>query len=171
LAIPRHSSESRDYFPTAFYESDVIASDALLTIPGADLELFGVLSSKMFTAWNKTVSGRIKSDVRVSQEITYNNFPFMAFEEKPNVKISEAAQSVLDVRTRFPEATLAELYDPLGMPSQLVKAHNELDAVVDAHFFPRRKLTNEPERVAALFERYDTLSSPLFATGKTKRKR
>jgi hypothetical protein len=43
--------------------------------------------------------------------------------------------------------------------------------VVDAYFFPRRKFTIEAERVAALFERYDTLSSPLFATGKTKRKR
>jgi hypothetical protein len=171
LAIPRHSSESRDYFPTAFYEADVIASDALLTIPGANLELFGVLSSKMFTAWNKTISGRIKSDVRVSQEITYNNFPFLVFEDEPNPKVAEDAQCVLDARSHFPEASLAELYDPIGMPPELVKAHNSLDMVVDAYFFPRRKFTIEAERVAALFERYDTLSSPLFATGKTKRKR
>jgi len=171
LAIPRHSSESRDYFPTAFYEPDVIASDALLTIPGANLELFGVLSSKMFTAWNRTVSGRIKSDVRVSQEITYNNFPFLVFDDEPNPMVAEVAQSVLDARSRFPNASLAELYDPISMPPDLVKAHNSLDMVVDAYFFPRRKFTNEAERVAALFERFDALSSPLFAARNTKRKR
>lgn len=50
LAVPRHSSETRDYTPVAYFESDVIAMDALLTVSGADDALFGVMSSRVFTA-------------------------------------------------------------------------------------------------------------------------
>jgi hypothetical protein len=34
---------------------------------------------------------------------------------------------VLDTCARFPHATLADLYDPLTMPPELVKAHQALD--------------------------------------------
>jgi hypothetical protein len=171
LAIPRHSSETRDYFPTAFYEPDVIASDALLTIPGASNQLFGILSSKMFTAWNRTISGRLESRVRVSQEITYNNFPFPSLSSEANAKLSRTATSVLAARADYPDASLADLYNPLSMPASLVKAHEELDIVVDALYSPRRKFTTEAERLSVLFEHYDALTAPLFASQKPKRSR
>ena len=45
-----------------------------------------------------------------------------------------AAQTVLDARARYAESTLADLYDPLTMPPELVKAHARLDALVDKPF-------------------------------------
>ncbi len=60
--------------------------------------------------------------------MVYNNYPWP---ESPTAKqratVEEKAQDVLDARKQFPEATLADLYDPLAMPPALVKAHAELD--------------------------------------------
>ena len=46
-------------------------------------------------------------------------------------RIAAAAQAILDSRAAHPNATLADLYDPLTMPPDLVKAHAHLDALVD----------------------------------------
>ena len=48
--------------------------------------------------------------------------------------IQTAAQGVLDARSKFPTSTLADLYDPLTMPPELVKAHQALDRAVDAAY-------------------------------------
>src|SRR3546814_944241 len=50
---------------------------------------------------------------------------------KHRTAIETAAQGVLDARAGFPDATLADLYDPLTMPPALVKAHQQLDKAVD----------------------------------------
>ena len=44
---------------------------------------------------------------------------------------SAAAQAVLDARAQYPTSTLADLYDPLTMPAELHKAHQELDHAVE----------------------------------------
>jgi hypothetical protein len=69
---------------------------------------------------------------------------------------------VLDARAQFPQSSLADLYDPLTMPPALVKAHQALDAAVDAAY-GRRSFRNDAERVAFLFERYQTITSLLPA--------
>lgn len=62
-----------------------------------------------------------------------------------------------------PQATFADLYDPLTMPSNLVKAHQTLDRAVDAAY-GKKDFKNEAERVAFLFERYQALTAPLDVT-------
>jgi hypothetical protein len=75
----------------------------------------------------------LKSDYRYSAGIVYNNFPWPDHHgDAQQQKIEVAAQAVLDARAQFPQATLADLYDPLSMPPALVKAHQKLDAAVDA---------------------------------------
>ena len=44
--------------------------------------------------------------------------------------VEKSAQAVLDARAKFPDSTLADLYDPVTMPSVLVKAHADLDRAV-----------------------------------------
>ena len=98
--------------------------------------------------------------------------------DKHRAAIEFAAQTVLDTRTQFPDATLADLYDPLTMPPALVKAHQTLDRAVDAAYIAAEKgagrkapkLGTDAERVAFLFERYQALTSLLPATA-TKRTR
>jgi hypothetical protein len=68
-------------------------------------------------------------------------------------KIESAAQGVLDARAAHPKASLADLYDPLTMPPNLVKAHQALDVAVDAAY-GRKSFKNDAERVAFLFDLY-----------------
>lgn len=76
---------------------------------------------------------------------------------------------MLDARAQFPDATLADLYDPLTMPPALVKAHAALDKAVDAAYLAAEKaagrkppkLDTDAERVAFLFQRYQALTSLL----------
>src|SRR3546814_1896394 len=97
---------------------------------------------------------------------------------KHRTAIETAAQGVLDARAGFPDATLADLYDPLTMPPALVKAHQQLDKAVDAAYLAAEraagrkppKLTTDAERVAFLFERYQALTS-LLPAAKPKRTR
>ena len=67
--------------------------------------------------------------------------------------ISAAAQAVLDARAAHPNATLADLYDPLTMPPDLVKAHAHLDALVDKAYGLSPSCT-DADRVAHLFKLY-----------------
>ena len=59
-------------------------------------------------------------------------------------------------------SSLADLYDPLTMPPVLVKAHQKLDAAVDAAY-GKRTFKNDAERVAFLFELYQKYTSLLPA--------
>jgi hypothetical protein len=85
--------------------------------------------------------------------------------EELKTKIETAAQTVLDVRAKFPSSTLADLYDPLSMPPELVKAHQALDRAVDAAY-GKTNFKTEAERVAFLFERYQQLTAPLALSEK-----
>ena len=156
LAVPRVSSERRPFVPTAFFDPDVIASDALVTVPGADLATFAAVSSRPFAAWNRTVSGRLKSDCRISSEVTFNNFPWPKLDTAQTAAVEAAAQGVLDARTAHPSSTLADLYDPLAMPPNLVKAHRELDKVV-LGLYGLKPSATDADILAVLFERYETL--------------
>ena len=114
-------------------------------------------------AWMRSVCGRLKSDYRYSAGIVYNNFPWPEnVTDKQRQSIEEAAQAVLDARAKYPGSSLADLYDPLSMPPELVKAHHKLDAAVDAAY-SKKKFSGDSDRVAFLFELYQQLASPLEA--------
>lgn len=167
LLVPRHSSERRSFIPVGYLSTDVICGDANFAIPDATCYHFGVFCSTMHNAWMRAVCGRIKSDYRYSNTIVYNNFPWPEPTEKQQAAIEASAQKVLDVRASYPSATLADLYDPLTMPPDLVKAHQALDKAVDAAY-GKTGFKTEAERVAFLFERYQQLTAPLVAAEKKK---
>ena len=124
----------------------------------------------MHMAWVRQVAGRLKSDYRYSAKLVYNNFPWP--EDVTAAKrraVEQAAQKVLDVREAYPEASLADLYDPLSMPADLAKAHAALDRAVD-RCYRSRPFAGEVNRVEYLFKEYQRLASPLMPA-KTTRKR
>ena len=93
---------------------------------------------------------RIKSDYRYSKDIVYNNFPWPSPTESPKSKIESTAQAILDARALYPDASLADLYDPMTMPPELLKAHQANDrAVMKAYGMPIRE-TDEVACVAWL---------------------
>jgi len=171
LLIPSVSSERRLYIPIGFMPRDVIASNLCLIIPDATLYHFGVLSSAMHVAWVKQVCGRLKSDYRYSNKLVYNNYPWPeAPSAKQRAAVETAAQAVLDARKKFPDATLADLYDPLAMPPALVKAHAALDRAVDLCYRPQ-PFQNDRQRVEHLFALYEKLTAPLIPPARKGRRK
>ena len=89
--------------------------------------------------------------------------------------VEEKARAVLAAREpHLPPrglATLADLYDPLAMPPELLKAHTELDRAVEKCNRPEF-FHSEHDRVEFLFPLYEKLTAPLLpVTSKTKRRR
>lgn len=154
LALPRVSSENRQYIPIGYLPHTHIAGDKLQTIPGASLYEFGIVTSAMHMAWMRVTSGRLESRYQYSAKLTYNTFPWpLNPDQKRRQTVEIAAQQILDARARYPESSLADLYDPRSMPSELAKAHQSLDKAVDAAY-GKTTFKTEADRVAFLFELY-----------------
>ena len=109
---------------------DIIGSDAVLIIPTDDIALFSILTSNVHNAWLRTVGGRLKSDYRYSAKIVYNTFPFLELDEIMREKLEKTGKKILEVREKYPDNSYADLYDPLFMPADLRKAHQENDKAV-----------------------------------------
>ena len=136
---------------------DVICSNLIKFIPSATLYHFGILESNVHMAWMRAVCGRLKSDYRYSKDVVYNNFPWPTPTAEQKAKIEQSAQAILDARALYPDSSLADLYDPMLMPKELLQAHRQNDrAVMGAYGFPM-KMT-ESECVAELFKRYSELT-------------
>jgi hypothetical protein len=171
LLIPKVSSENRKYIPIGYLSKDHIVSDKTFIVPNTTNFHFGVLTSFMHMSWMKYTCGRMKSDFSYSNTIVYNNFPWPKNPSEKNKKqVEEKAQKVLDVRLKYPDSSLADLYDPLLMPSDLVKAHNELDRAVDQCYRPQA-FTTEMARIEYLFELYEEYLTPLLGKEKKGRKK
>ncbi len=158
LLVPSVSSEKRRYVPIGFMSPDTLASNLVLIIPNATLYHFGVLTSNVHMSWMRVVCGRLKSDYRYSKDIVYNNFPWPTPSDEKKAKIEQTAQAILDARAKYPDCSLADLYDEVTMPPELRRAHQENDrAVMAAYGFTPGK-TTESECVAKLFEMYQELT-------------
>ena len=152
-----------------FLDRKTIASDTCLIIPEGTFYHFGVLTSTMHMAWTRYVCGRLEMRYRYSKDIVYNNFPWPVPTEKQKTAIELAAQNVLDTRAKFPNSSLADLYDPVTMPSALTKAHQKLDKAVEAAY--GKTFETDAERVGHLFTLYQGMTEGLFVAGKPKYKK
>ena len=122
-------------------------------------------------AWMRQICGRLESRYRYSNNLVYNNYPWPeAPSAKQRAALEAAAQAVLDARKEFPDATLADLYDPLAMPPDLVKAHADLDRAVDRCYRPQ-PFESDRQRVEHLFALYEKLTAPLLPAGKKARRK
>ena len=165
LLVPSTSSENRRYIPLGFIDSDVISSNANLLIPDATLYEFGIMTSSVHNAWMRAVAGRLESRYRYSASLVYNNFPWPEGTRKNRPlhngegrgEVTKTAQAILDARAKYPDSSLADLYDETTMPPDLRKAHRENDrAVMQAYGFDPKM--SEAEIVAELFKMYEKLT-------------
>jgi hypothetical protein len=178
LAIPKVSSERRQFIPIGYLDNEVICGDKIFFVDDASLFTFGVLTSTMHNAWMRQTCGRLESRYSYSNTIVYNNFPWPGFagealSDKHRNAIEQAAQCVLDARAQFADSSLADLYDPRTMPPALLKAHQKLDSAVDAAYQPsggKKSYASDAERVAFLFELYQRITSLLRSAVKKSRK-
>lgn len=87
------------------------------------------------------------------------NRSFFFLHQEQKKKIEQTAQAILDARVKYPDSSLADLYDELTMPVELRKAHQDNDrAVMQAYGFPVKSTFTESQCVAELFKLYQALT-------------
>jgi hypothetical protein len=169
LAIPKVSSERREYVPIGWMEPPTIPSDLLFVLMDANMPLFAILTSAMHMAWLRHIGGRLESRYRYSIGLVYNTFPLPPVSELELSQLEPMARAVLDVRDAHPTAEPADLYDPDLMPTDLRRAHQTIDRAVD-RLYRRSGFASERERIEHLFGLYEKLVAPLTAQPKTTRR-
>lgn len=157
IVIPQVSSQRRKYIPMGYMNNDVLCSDKVRIMPNGSLYYFGVLESNVHMAWMRTICCRLKSDYSYTINDVYNNFPWPTPSSQQKEHIEKTAQRILDARARYPDSSLADLYDPLLMPQELRRAHIENDkAVMEAYGFDWHTMKEE-DCVAELMKMYQRL--------------
>ena len=158
IAIPQVSSERRRYIPIGFMTPDVILTDKMFSIPDATIYHFGILTSSIHMTWMRTVCGRLESRYNYSATIVYNNFIWCTPTPAQKGAIEATAQAILDVRSKYPDSTLADLYDELTMPSDLRAAHRKNDLAVARAYGFEEIIDDERQIVRELFRCYESLT-------------
>ena len=153
--LPSVVSETRRYFTADYLPKTTVPSNLCFFVEDPDGLAFALASSSMLITWQKTVGGRLKSDIRFSNVLVWNTFPVPALDESTREEIISAGQSILKARALHPERSLADSYDPLAMEPSLIKAHDALDRAVDKAFGAPGKIATERERQETLFNSYN----------------
>ena len=156
ILIPRVSSEKRAYIPIGFFDHNVISTDANFMLPNATLYEFAILTSEMHNDWMRVVAGRLESRYRYSNTIVYNTFPFPDVTEAQKQEIIALAEEIILIREEFWDTPLGKLYHQDSMPDKLKQAHKTLDQAVE-RLYRAAPFADSSERVAFLFQRYETL--------------
>ncbi|MGC2221849.1 MAG: DNA methyltransferase [Methylocella sp.] len=170
LAVPKVSSERRDYVPIGWLEPPTLPSQLVQVMIDANLWDFGLITSRMHMSWLRNIGGRLESRYQYSIGIVYNPFPWPQLDDAAKQKLEKLAKVVLDARAAHAGATLADLYDPDVMPEDLHKAHRALDEAVD-RLYRKAPFASDRERVEHLFGLYEKLTAPMLAAAKPKRGR
>lgn len=168
LVLPEVSSERRDYAPIGWLTPPVVPSNKLKIMEKVLPSTFALLTSAMHMSWMRTVAGRLESRYQYSIGIVYNTFPMPPVKELN--KLETHAKAILDARAKFPNATLAELYDPDIMPTELRRAHLANDKAVDK-LYRKGGFASERERVEHLFMLYEKMTAGMLAAEKKPKKR
>ena len=153
IIIPIVSSERRDYIPCGFVDSQTIIPNSAQAIYDPEVWIFGVVSSRIHVAWVKSVAGRLRNDIRYSSVLCYNTFPFPGIKPKQKESLAIHVYNILEEREKYPERTMADLYDPDKMPDGLREAHKYLDLAID-QIYRSKPFENDEDRLAHLFKLY-----------------
>ena len=155
LAIPRISSEKREYVPMGYMDPPNIPSDDIIIVEKATIGLFGILTSKMHMLWLRTIGGRLKSDLRYSIKVVYNTFP-VPWGGGGCKALEPYAQKILDVRAKYPGSTLKDLYHQDAMPTDLKRAHMALDRATEK-LYRNKPFESDSERLKHLLDLYSLM--------------
>ncbi len=158
IIVPRVSSARRSYIPVGLLKSDTIISDAAQAIYDGPIYVLSLICSKLHLAWVALTAGRMKSDYRYSSGVCYNSFPIPLLTEQNVADLTRCAEDILLAREAHYPATIADLYDPDGMPENLRRAHERNDDTLERIYIGRR-FRNDTERLEKLIELYTKMTA------------
>jgi hypothetical protein len=153
IVVPRVSSENRDYLPADLVGGDCIIGDRNFALYDAPLWNMGLIVSRLHWVWIGTVCVRLRTDFSYSNTLGWNTFPVPLLTGKNLDDLTRSSEEILIARERHFPCTIAELYNPQGMPDDLRAAHRQNDAVVE-HIYFGRQMKNDTDRLESLFSLY-----------------
>jgi hypothetical protein len=157
MAVPSVSSEKRQYIPLEFFEPDIIVNNAIFFIESTDMALYATLQSRIYRIWVEAVSSRLKSDYQISASSVYNTFPFPELDAESRAALVKLGNSLQSSRRNFENTSLGDLYDPILMPSEILKIHRSIDREL-LRTLKVPAASSDSEILSELFNRYEALS-------------
>ncbi|XAS69848.1 DNA methyltransferase (plasmid) [Micrococcaceae bacterium Sec5.7] len=154
LAIPKVTGHNREYVPAAHGSPEMIVNNTLFTAADPDGYIFSIVSSRMFTTWQRLVGGHTRADTNFSNTLVWNTFPVVFPNESSRTATINAGENVISVRAQYKGSTLESLYDPERMPSGIKESHLSLDDAVYA-CFGMASHASEEERQRTLLRYYE----------------
>src|SRR3546814_874377 len=126
-----------------------------------------IILSTLHRVWAETIAGRLGNGTRYGNTVVYNTFPIPTLTEKNKVDLTRCAEAILLAREAHFPSTIADLYAPEKMPTDLREAHERNDEVLERIYIGRR-FKNDTERLEKLFDLYTKMTAS--AGGAKKRK-
>jgi hypothetical protein len=167
IAIAAISSENREYLPCGLLPPGTIISNKCYALYDAPLWNMALVASRLHWVWIGTVCMRMRTDFSYSNTLGWNTFPVPTLTEKNKADLTRCAENILLAREAHFPATIADLYDPDAMPTDLREAHERNDEVLERIYIGRR-FKNDTERLEKLFELYTKMSAGEGAGKKRK---
>jgi hypothetical protein len=158
ILVAAVSSENRDYLPVDIADANTIASNSLFAIYDAPLWNLAIVGSRIHLIWIATVCGKLKTDFRYSNTLGWNTFPIPTLTEQNRADLTRCAEAILLAREAHYPATIADLYAPDAMPTDLREAHERNDEVLERIYVGRR-FRNDTERLEKLFAMYAQMTA------------
>lgn len=153
IAIPRVSSENRQYLPCGLLPPGSIVLDRAFALYDAPLWNMALIASRLHWVWIATVCVRMRTDFSYSNTMGWNTFPVPQLTEQNRADLTRCAEDILLAREAHFPATIAELYDPRKMPENLRHAHDRNDECLE-RIYIGRCFKNDTERLEKLFALY-----------------
>ena len=138
IAVPRVSSENRDYLPVGLVEGGTIIGDRNFALYDAPLWNMALIASRLHWVWIGTVCVRMRTDFSYSNTLGWNTFPAPTLTDQNKADLTRCAENILLAREAHFPATIADLYDPDKMPDDLRRAHEENDETLERIYIGRR---------------------------------
>lgn len=158
IVVPRVSSENRDFLPIGVVEGGTIIGDRNFALYDAPLWNMALIASRLHWVWIGTVCVRMRTDFSYSNTLGWNTFPVPKLTEKNKIDLNRCAEDILLAREVHFPATIADLYDPKTMPTNLRAAHDRNDEVLERIYIGRH-FRNDTERLEKLFELYTKMTN------------
>src|SRR5699024_9406079 len=159
IVVPKVNTVGRLYIPAGLLTKDYIISDLMFGIYDGPIWVLGLILSRLHYVWIKTSCGKEGKSYRYSKNLGYNTFPVPHLSNRRKKEIEGLVLKILDIRDEE-KGTLNDLYgsplaekNPKPMNPRLLKAHQELDQVVDRAYKPNG-FRDDNERLALLLDMY-----------------
>lgn len=152
VVVPKVSSELRRFLPVDFLANGEIVSDNAFALYDAPIWTLSLIASRLHLLWIEAVCGKLETRFRYSNTMGWHTFPVPSLTGPDRERLTSCAENILLARAEA-GGTLAELYEPDGMPDTLREAHHANDEILE-RIYSDRPFRSDADRLDHLFRRY-----------------